>query len=412
MPAAMIARRPFPDRLAFLFALALAAAAPAVASALPVQASPAPRVTEWEVTAAPAYDALCLIGVLGGDPFYVRFFEEAYRHFDARFTPAEREAFRAVKRILKDEAAGIVSARLGLVFSAAEAGGLGAAPPRARGAIAWLLRVARDPARARAALERTPYWSEEGWATYERARPHLIRALQALGRAGFEGFWERRARPRIEPRIAELAPFLRAHDVVPAVEARLGKALPSRRITVHVLAFARPHGIRIVGTRFLADVTFPSDVMVRNAIHEMMHPPYDASRPEIAQAVAALGADPLIRARVEHHDPSFGYNTVEGYVEEDVVEAMEAVIAEQLGVGRPDQAGYWREHDGGMHVLAAALYVELRRAEGTAGGPVVVPAFLVDAVRRGDLTGERLARTVEAFLGPGALAGAAPTAGR
>ncbi|MFY3744182.1 hypothetical protein ACOQFB_09750 [Anaeromyxobacter sp. Red801] len=395
-----------------VFALALAAAAPAVARALPAQAAPSPRATEWEVSAAPAYDALCLVGVLGGDPFYVRYFEETYRRFDARFTAAERDAFRAVKRILKDETAGIVSARLGLVFSAAEAGGLGAAPARARGSIAWLLRVARDPVRARAALARTPYWSEEGWAAYARARPHLVRALQALGRAGFEDFWERQARPRIERRIAELAPFLRAHDVVPAVEARLGKPLPSRRITVHVLAFARPHGIRIVGTRFLADVTFASDVMVRNAIHEMMHPPYDASRPELAQAVAALGADPLVRARVEHHDRSFGYNTVEGYVEEDVVEAMEAVIADQLGVGRADQAGYWRTHDDGMHVLAAALYVELRRAEAAAGGPVVVPAFLVDAVRRGDLTGEQLARTVEAFLGPGALAGAAAPAGR
>jgi hypothetical protein len=37
---------------------------------------------------------------------------------------------------------------------------------------------------------------------------------------------------------------------------------------------------------------------------------------------------------VQHHDPSFGYNTTEGYIEEDSVQALEQIVSEKFGFGR------------------------------------------------------------------------------
>ena len=63
-----------------------------------------------------------------------------------------------------------------------------------------------------------------------------------------------------------------------------------------------------------------------------------------------------------------------------------------------DQRAYWKEQDGGMHVLAAATYVRLLRAEEERGAPVVFPAFFATQVGSGHLTGEELVRTIDAFF--------------
>ena len=64
--------------------------------------------------------------------------------------------------------------------------------------------------------------------------------------------------------------------------------------------------------------------------------------------------------RVLHHDRAYGYNSFEGVVEEDSVQALEQIINERLGVAKVAGARF-RDSDGGLHILAAALYVLLKR---------------------------------------------------
>jgi hypothetical protein len=59
--------------------------------------------------------------------------------------------------------------------------------------------------------------------------------------------------------------------------------------------------------------------------------------------------------KVENHDPSFGYNTFEGYVEEDCVQALDMIINEEFFPDY-DPRDRWKKNDEGMHVLAVALY--------------------------------------------------------
>ena len=342
--------------------------------------------TQWSLEPSLEFDTLCLLNALSGDPFYLQYYQAEHDHFVPLLTADERESFRTLRRIFKEEAGGIISAQLALYFSAVEAGTL-----------EQMIRIASDSTSMREALQRTPYWSADQWAVYERSRPALKRALEALRRVRFPAYWALHAKPLIEKRIAELRPQLSRFDVVRAIEPRLGHPLASRRIRVFLLAYSEPHGIRVTGTRFLTHYSYPFEIVVRNAIHEMMHPPYDEKSPPIAEALRQLGADPRIRSAVERHDRSYGYNSVAGYVEEDAVQALEAVVARDLGMPR-DQRAYWKEQDGGMHVLAAATYVQLLRAEEARGAPVVFPAFFATEVGSGHLTGEELVRTIDAFF--------------
>src|SRR5262249_20808229 len=149
--------------------------------------------------------------------------------------------------------------------------------------------------------------------------------------------------------------------------------------------YSEPHGIKITGTRFLTHYSYPFRIVLHNAIHEMMHPPYDlAHDPGLKAALESLKADQFLMNKVERHDASFGYNTLAGLEEEDCVQALEQIIAEQFDMGG-DPRKYWREQDEGIHVLAVALY-SLMKKEHFDGSREAFPAFLARQIRSGALS--------------------------
>jgi hypothetical protein len=336
------------------------------------------KTTAWDLRPSLTLDALCLLNALSGDPYYLEYYRAEYDHFDPLFTPEERDAFRKLKTIIKDGDSDIISAKMALYFSAT-----------GDETLDQLVETAHDSSKMRAALMKTTYWSDDGWAVYEKARPHLEMALRALRRVGLGPYWETTARPRIEHRISELAPELSKYNVIPAIEAKLGKPLSSNRIAVYLLAYSEPHGIKITGTQFITHVSYPFRIVLRNAVHEMMHPPYDASDPKVASAIADIGRDPLIHDKVTNHDKSFGYNTIEGYVEEDSVEALEEIVCEEFGLER-DAREYWKTHDDGIHVLAAAIYAGYKQVLHDRKEEISYPEWFVRAVRNGELHASKL----------------------
>ncbi len=339
--------------------------------------------TDWELKPSLKYDVLCLLNVLSGDPYYLHYYQAEYDHFHPLFTPEENAAFVKLKRVIKDDGGGIVSARLALYYSVVQ-----------DETLPQMIATAHDSSLMKAELKKTPYWDEGEWNNYDQARAALEIALRALDRVGFPAYWKRSAVPGIEKRIAELSPDLSKYDIIPVIERYLGFSLPSRTITVYLLAYSEPHGIRITGLRFLTHESYPFRIVLHNAIHEPMHPPYDASDPKVRNAIDLLSRDPLIVDNVTHHDPSFGYNTAAGYIDEDSVQALEQIVAEQFGVAR-DAQQYWEEQDGGIHVLAAAIYVGYKAA--LQHSSMTYSEWFVHAVEDGELRGDKLKSTIEQF---------------
>jgi hypothetical protein len=345
---------------------------------------PLHTTTDWQLKPSLKYDTLCLLNVLSGDPYYLHYYQAEYDHFHPLFTPEEQAAFAQLKHVIKDEGHGIVSAKLTLYYSAVD-----------DETLPEMIRTAHDSAAMEAALKKTSYWSADGWQNYEAARPALEVALKAMDRVGFPAYWAANARPKIEKRVAEISAELPKYNIIPAIESYLGFPLSSQTITVYLLAYSEPHGIRITGLRFLTHVSYPFSIVLHNAIHEPMHPPYHADDPKVREAIDLLGRDPLVADKIQHHDPSFGYNTTSGYVEEDSVQALEQIVSEKFGVGR-NACKYWQEQDGGMHVLAAAIYMDYKQA--FSATPEPYSQWFVHAVQDGQLRGSKLQETVSSFF--------------
>ena len=234
------------------------------------ETAPTHTNTDWQLKPSLKYDTLCLLNVLSGDPYYLQYYRAEYEHFHPLFRPEEQSAFAQLKHVIKDEGQGIVSATLTLYYSTVD-----------DETLPQMIRTAHDSAAMEAALRKTSYWSADGWQNYEAARPALEVALKALDRVGFPAYWAANAKPKIEKRIAEISPELPKYNIIPVIESYLGFPLSSRTITVYLLSYSEPHGIRITGLRFLTHMSYPFPIILHNAIHEPMHPPYHADDPKV-----------------------------------------------------------------------------------------------------------------------------------
>jgi hypothetical protein len=333
--------------------------------------------TTWTVAPSLKYDALCALNVLSGDPFYLKFYQADYDRLAPKLTPAEKAEFVAIKKIIKDENKGIVSADLALILSVEPGDTLDD-----------LLAALDKPNEIKARLLATPYYTEPNYQEFLRVRPHVIAAVRAMKRIGFDRDWAANIRPEIAARAEKVQAQLRNYNIVPLQEQVLGHPLPGNHIDVYLLYYSQPHGIKITGTRYLTHFSYPFDVVLHNAVHEMLHPPYNLNDARVADTVEALRHDAFLVDKVKHHDPSLGYNEFEGFVEEDCVQALEQAITQYMGL-KDDEQAYWRQQDYGMHVLAIGLYVLMER-EHFMDRRENFPRFLERMVYGGQLSNERL----------------------
>ncbi|MBN9682668.1 MULTISPECIES: hypothetical protein [unclassified Corallococcus] len=336
--------------------------------------------TQWVLRPSEAYDALCLLNLLRGDAFYTRFYPAEFQRFSALLETREQAALAHLTERVAKQGGKMVGPYLTLVFSVT-----GAATVEDLAAT-----VADDAAwrRMRADFLATTYGREEGFEQMEDVREDLGVLLAFLTRVEFPRVWRAEYLPQVEQAIAGLAAKVAPHDVVGWNEAVLGRELQVPALSAHVLKFAKPHGIRVTGWNFLTDATYPADVTVKTAVHELLHPPF-AREGVLDAKLSALEADPYFQRLVREHDPAFGYTSARGLTEEDCAEAIDVYVSEREGLlknreGRPlTGAEFFRDHDDGMHVLAFVLYEELKLAGPSRGG--TYEAFLLGLFERGVL---------------------------
>jgi hypothetical protein len=356
--------------------------------------------TRWRVAPSLAFDALCAMNVLSGDPYYLQYYQKEFNEWSPRLTPAARAALADLKTRIKDENQQIISAFLTLYFSATSDTTLDE-----------MLSTVRNSDRMRTALRASPYYSESGWKLYESVRGDLTTILRFYKDAGFDREWKRETAPLLERRIAELEPSLARYNVVPEAEKLLGRPMASDEITVYMLYYSQPHGIKIVGDRFLTAVVMPIEIVVRNAAHELMHPPFLPGRQDrVTRAVAALRSDSFLTEKVRNHERSFGYNTLEGLVEEDCVQALEQIINTRLMIA-VEPRKRWKESDDGIHVFAVALYAVMQK-RGFDGSAEPFQNFLCREIESGELGAGKIKPLYDAFYASSEPGGARRESGR
>ena len=359
--------------------IASALAAPLLAKAAVAPGAPAFK-TKWVVRGSEGFDALSFLSPLAGDPFYADYYREDVAAFSARMPGDAMAALKALKAKAKG-ANILLSPFLDVRFSGgpdATIGDLVASLDQAE-------TVLRPP------LEGSPYWDPQSWAGFIAEAPTLRAILLAMREAGFPEFRAARFEAKAASRLPALRRTLAGFDVVGEVERFTGRVLEPT-VEVVLLEYCKPHGIKVIGQKFLSAIDWKDDIVVRTAGHELLHPPVDLDGKAATAALAILREDALLQRIVKEHDPAFGYNSIEGVFDEDLASALDQLIAERLGVAR-DPAERWTSVDGGMHVLSAAFYGMMKRDGFARSG--------------GDLERWLLAKAEGGWLAPAMLHGSA-----
>lgn len=341
--------------------------------------------TNWELTPSFKYDALCFVNILTGDEFYLKYYQSEYDKFKDKITPEAAEALAGLRRKIKIEYGTIISAWLCLYFSSVE-----------DETIPEMLKTLDDPKQLKANFMETPYYSEESWKVFDSVRDDLKVILKFLEDVKFDEYWNDNIYVKVQTKADEFREEVKQYNIIGIVEDHLGFKLPSNKITVYLLYYSQPHGIKITGTRFLTDIAWPFSILIRTATHEMMHPPFDLKNDTLLiESINKLRADEFFMDKVLNHNPSFGYNSLEGFVEEDCVQAMDQIINEKLGISK-DPKERWQQSDDGMHVLAISLYV-IMKEENFGNTDETYRDFFVRNIENGKLLNSNIKKMYEDF---------------
>jgi len=303
----------------------------------------------------------------------VKHYQNEYDDFLLKLTPEVKISLENLHRIIKDEHKTIISALFVLYFSAT-----------ADENIPDLIRTLHYPEEMQKNLQQTPYYEEEDWIVFDSIRNDLEIILQFLKSLDIYNYWKNTILPSIQKKIDEIEKELPKYDVIFEDEKLLGSKISSNEITVYFLHYVKPHGIKITGTRFLVSDDKPFSNVVRTAAHEMFHPPYNFEKDqELRETLETLKEDEFLMDKVMNHNPSFGYNSFKGYIEENCVKALDQVASENLKVAKDPQKK-WKESDEGMHVFAPVLYKCMKEENYNSKGEKFRD-FLVRIIKSGKL---------------------------
>lgn len=362
----------------------LGLAAPAVASGA------TPQHTHWKVTAATGMDALLLIGAASGDVMQSTIYGDEIAYARENISAEGMAAMETLDKALRQDLGRLTGPVLAYVFSAGPVETLDD-----------VIASAADPvARLKPGLETSPHWSPEEFEAARDMMPVVQTALEALRDMGFVEWYAETQRPDVVAAVAANVAAVSPYDVIPEQARLLGRELDPT-IEILVVAFARPYGIRILGQRFVAWYGWDGDTQLRIAAHELFHPPFDPHDEELDALLVELEQDPWMISIVEDHDPKFGYNTFKGVVNEGSTQALDQIVSERLGFAQ-DPRERWRESDGGMHMLAAALYQAMLE-DGFAETGGTYSEWLKSALRRGLLSPESVRQRAAAVAGQDAV---------
>jgi hypothetical protein len=302
--------------------------------------------TTWSVEPNIAMDALCFFGTLTGDRIYLQYYRSEYDRFAPKLTPEVMDALAYIKKVVEQENS-LICVELTQLFL-----------PLAPKNLDDLIKAIDNPDTIRLSYNLAP--DSESWQLFLNHIPKLRTVLSWLKEIGFEKDYLENIYPKIEAKAKELGQLVPTYNIIPAVEAALGSTLPSDRITIYLSYFVQPFGIGIDANQFLLWSELDLKTIIDDSIHENLHL-LEIQEPALWEALNFLQQDDYYMKNFNDHDFSYGYTTIDGYVEEDVIEALDQYLAEKF-YANEDPRLRWSNALPGMHKLSPVLYSLLKEA--------------------------------------------------
>lgn len=284
-------------------------------------------------------DVLCLLNTLTGDEYYTKRHDEV---FDTWY-PQLSEGIKIKMQELADEQGNaMLSPTITLFISS-----LADFNKRS------LVEMLSSFSEIEESMNRTQYSFDknefEKW--FLQFKNTIIPLICELEDKGVRDYWEQHWLPKIQEKCTKIDNRL--------IDFKMDEVLqPFGNIstadcTIFLCAFTDPLGIKLCGNNLITDIRYSLDIILSNVTHEIFHPPYNQNM--VREYVQILFNKLWIKEAFNNQSPNSGYDTMEGFIEENIVEALGIYIAVKLGANiEPHE--YFKNHDGGSHVVSPLFY--------------------------------------------------------
>lgn len=180
----------------------------------------------------------------------------------------------------------------------------------------------------------------------------LAPVIQEIELLGFREYWLSELLPVIEDRLDEMeASFYRLNFIQDINNLFNNENLPEE-IHIFLCALNAQHGVRITRHSSIVDVSFTDLKIIDFTLQE----PFQSA--VIGLGISALlhplVDDPFLQLAYEKSKSVTGFETIESYIQENVVEACKVYLLYKNGY-LPDPYGYLQSHLQGAFVLALVL---------------------------------------------------------
>ena len=283
-------------------------------------------------------DLLNFINVLTADKFYVNCHKRAFKKYYPLLTDKTKQNIQEIVRI---HGRTNVSHYLTAIISAV--------PDFDN---ANLVELLGNTNQLGAYYSKYSYYDSQEWDEKKEIFNLLVEVLKDIEQTDFREEWLRQRLPRINSKKHEIMEFANNFHINDEIENLLGIKKNNNDIILYLCSLAYPHGIKICGSKFISDIRYSKQFTLRIAIHELFHPPYNTKN--IEYELQCLAKDNLIEKAFKSQLPNFAYSNIIGFIEENVVEAMELFISKKIGLVH-DELMYLKKHDNGSHVFSFIL---------------------------------------------------------
>ena len=294
---------------------------------------------DFKIKTSYSLDMLNFINVLTGDEFYVNRHLDAYERFKDRISLSLKKSIKSISRIRNGT---MLGPYLSLVISSVDGFEM-----------LDIHKLAGDVDLLHESFSKSIYFRPKSWEKNKNIFNNLPPILKELEELGFKEYWHTERLPRIQEKAEIISEFASGVSIQNHMEAMLGENKTIDEVNLYLCSFASPHGIKICGPRYISDIAWSKETTMMIAVHEMFHPPYNLK--DVRKEINTLKKDAFISDVFRNQNANCRYPTFEGFIEENVVEAMAISICYRTGLEK-EPLKYFKTHDYGSHVLSVILF--------------------------------------------------------
>lgn len=284
-------------------------------------------------------DLLNFLNILTGDKLYVNYHEEEYEKFKDKISMKSQINLRKIVEINENT---MIGPMLALVLSSV---------PNFE--CMDLYEILKRPNLIYKSFFRyNDYFSEFDWNRKKEIFELLLPIIKDIETLGFWRYWSYEKLPQIKEKRKDMVRYCFSSDLQNEMELMFGNSSRIDEITVYLGVFSPPHGVKLCGNRYAADISWDESIILSTAVHEMFHPPYN--RNEFYKDICQLKQDKLVIKAFNAQNPKFAYKSLQGFIEENIVEAMAIKVCNRIGL-EDDPYEYFKQHDEGSHKLSVVL---------------------------------------------------------